>query len=67
VQDPLDSLSASDDPKLATKLRQDDTDSEVMQSDMRLQNKQLCEAMGARQKQWVALLFAKIGTLYSTA
>jgi hypothetical protein len=63
VQDPLDSLSASDDPKLGTKLRQDVTDSEVMQSDMRLQDKQFCEAMGARQKQWVTLLFAKIGTL----
>jgi hypothetical protein len=34
-----------------------------MQSNMSLQNKQFREAMGARQKQWVTLFFAKVGTL----
>jgi len=63
MQGPLDSLSASDDPKLGTKLRQDDADSDVMQSDMRLQNKQYREAMAARKRQCVALFSAKIGTL----
>ena len=63
MQDPLDSLSPSDDPKLGTKLRQDDADAEVVQSDMRLHNKQFCKAMGARKKQWVELFSAKIGTL----
>jgi len=63
VQDPLDSLSALDYPKLGTKLRQDDADSEVMKLDMCLQNEQFCEAMGARQKQWVALFSVEIGTL----
>jgi len=63
VQDPLDSLYASDYPKLGTKLREDDADSEVMKSDMCLQNEQFRESMGARQKQCVALFSAKIGTL----
>jgi hypothetical protein len=41
------SLWASDYPKRGTKLRQNDTNSEVMQSDMRLQNEQFRETMGA--------------------
>jgi hypothetical protein len=63
VQDPLDRLSASDYPKLGTKLAQDGADSEMMKSDMRLQNEQFREAMGARKKQGVALFSAKVGTL----
>jgi hypothetical protein len=54
VQNPFDCLSASDNPKLGAELRQYDTDSEVMQLDMRLHDKQFREAVGAHQKQWVA-------------
>jgi len=67
VQDPLDSLSASDYPKLGTKLRQNDANTEVMQSDMHLQNKQFREPMGARNKQGVPSFVVDIGTLQSTA
>ena len=45
------SLWASDYPKRGTNLRQNDTNSEVKQSDMRLQYEQFCETMGARKKQ----------------
>ena len=63
MQDPLDGLSASDYPKLGTKLGQDGADSEVMKSDMRLQNEQFRETMGARKKQGVALFLAEVRTL----
>ena len=66
MQDPCDGLSALDYPKLGTKLGQDGADSKVMKSDMRLQNEQFREAMGARKKQGVAFS-SEVGTLQPAA